>query len=562
VSRPLKAGEGPCAITLVLVDRADSFFALGVLPSLATSFQLDAAPNSYEVLVIARPERERELGLSLTSLGVPGRVIPSDSPEAFVALGASEARGESLCFVGDPGAASPLLVASLAAALSTYPRAVVVIRTLPLGGGALEKVLGHLARGLGVRGWHDDPFALVRQANPDADWLDPIAAPSNLAVPRSLLERRPLPILPVELLTGFDGTRVQLAGDAFLRPRHEGEPIPDVPTASAEERPVDADLHHFGVRIREGTTSVPRPPAFEAHVRPRLSVILVVHDMPREAPRTVRSLLPEYQRGMATDEYEILIIENGSKKPIPEAEVRRFPRNVHYHYLEDPPPSPAHAINFGAARATGEVLAIMIDGACLASPGALEAGLRPFRSFPNPVVVTRYFVLGWGLQRQTMLEGYDATREDELLSSIEWPKDGYRLFEVSSPLTFGGPTEHWLTSWFESNCLFLYKKTFERIGGADERFDFPGGGLVNIDFFVNASELPGAQPICVIGEGVFHQIHGGITSNTPAEDARAKELLYKAQYETLRGRPVSAPLKGYFFMGRLPNRASRKKMRG
>ena len=36
-----------------------------------------------------------------------------------------------------------------------------------------------------------------------------------------------------------------------------------------------------------------------------LSVVVVAYDMARELPRTLRSLAPGYQRGIAADEYEV-----------------------------------------------------------------------------------------------------------------------------------------------------------------------------------------------------------------------------------------------------------------
>ena len=42
--------------------------------------------------------------------------------------------------------------------------------------------------------------------------------------------------------------------------------------------------------------------------RPRLSVILCVYDMPREAPRTILSAAVPYQKDVTADDYEVLVI--------------------------------------------------------------------------------------------------------------------------------------------------------------------------------------------------------------------------------------------------------------
>jgi len=76
---------------------------------------------------------------------------------------------------------------------------------------------------------------------------------------------------------------------------------------------------------------------------------------------------------------------------------------------------------------------------------------------------------------------------------------------------------------FESNCLFLKKSLFEKLGGVDEAFSFPGGGLINLDTFKRAVETPGVTPIQVIGEGSFHQLHGGLTTNSDPQERSAIE---------------------------------------
>ena len=95
--------------------------------------------------------------------------------------------------------------------------------------------------------------------------------------------------------------------------------------------------------------------------QPELSVVVVVYDMGREAPRTLESLAVPYQQQMATSTYEVIVVDNGSPEPLPETLVRDMGPNFFYHYIEDASPSPASAINRGAALARGKILGIMID---------------------------------------------------------------------------------------------------------------------------------------------------------------------------------------------------------
>ena len=54
---------------------------------------------------------------------------------------------------------------------------------------------------------------------------------------------------------------------------------------------------------------------------PVLSVVVVVHDMARELPRTLRTLDPAHQRGIAADDYEVVVVDNGSVVPVSPADL-------------------------------------------------------------------------------------------------------------------------------------------------------------------------------------------------------------------------------------------------
>jgi glycosyltransferase involved in cell wall biosynthesis len=49
--------------------------------------------------------------------------------------------------------------------------------------------------------------------------------------------------------------------------------------------------------------------------RPDVSVVVVAWDMPGELPRTLASLSPSMQRGMAAGSYEVIVVDNGSDPP-------------------------------------------------------------------------------------------------------------------------------------------------------------------------------------------------------------------------------------------------------
>ena len=93
----------------------------------------------------------------------------------------------------------------------------------------------------------------------------------------------------------------------------------------------------------------------------------------------------------------------------------------------------------------------------------------------------------------------------------------------------------------------------------DESFSAPGGGFVNLDFFERMVLTPGVTHVTMLGEGSFHQVHGGTTTNItePHELVRS----YDDQYEELRGRRFQIPPQRAHFVGSLTPMARRTKPR-
>jgi hypothetical protein len=286
--------------------------------------------------------------------------------------------------------------------------------------------------------------------------------------------------------------------------------------------------------------------------KPRLSVIVVVHDMRREARRTLHSLSRQYQRGIEGLDYEVIVVDNGSREPLGEEFVRQHGENFSYLYVEDAPKSPARAINAGAARARGEILCVMIDGAHVLTPGILGYAMKAFGAYANPVVATRYWFTGPGQQGDTVQAGFDAKAEDLLFERIGWPGDGYRMFEIGVFIT---PTADWMSSFFESNCLFMRRAVFDAIGGANESFDYPGGGFQNMDMMREAVEQDGVTLVTLLGEATFHQVHGGITTNVARAVREERVAMYREQYRKIRGKEYQVPHRPIEYLGHRPDLA-------
>ncbi|MCF8070548.1 MAG: glycosyltransferase family 2 protein [Desulfobacterales bacterium] len=283
--------------------------------------------------------------------------------------------------------------------------------------------------------------------------------------------------------------------------------------------------------------------------RPKLSVIVVVYDMQREATRTLYSLSPSYQKGVEEDEYEIVVVDNGSDYPLSESAVKAFGPNFTYHYIEHASPSPAMAMNYGIGEARGEHLGFMIDGARIVTPGIVRWALKGLEMFPRPIVATCGWHLGPEIQLHSIQKGYyNQGVEDHLLKRVSWEQDGYSLFTIST--LAGASMDGFFMPMAESNALFMTREMVESLGRFDPLFNMPGGGLVNLDFYVRANDLPGSELLVILGEGSFHQIHGGVATNAQVDTnyfVRAHQ-----QYKAIRGKDFKKPMREPVFIGHMP----------
>jgi len=284
--------------------------------------------------------------------------------------------------------------------------------------------------------------------------------------------------------------------------------------------------------------------------RPKISVVVSMFNMVREAQRTLFSLSVSYQRDVHEEDYEVIVVDDGSAEPLSEELVKSFGKNFSYYYFANTSKSPAGAINFGVSKARGTFVGLMVDGARMASPGIIKYALAGMKLSSNPVVATLGFHLGPDAQYRSVSNGYNRETEDALLASIDWTNKGYRLFEIAS---FGGSSKDgFFLPIGESNCLFLLKETIERLGGMDEKFKVLGGGLVNLDMYKRACELPDSNLIIMLGEGTFHQLHGGVSTNMTEEKNLQHWNVSEAEYIELRNARFSCPSKSHEYIGHMP----------
>jgi hypothetical protein len=61
--------------------------------------------------------------------------------------------------------------------------------------------------------------------------------------------------------------------------------------------------------------------------------------------------------------------------------------------------------------------------------------------------------------------------------------------------------------------------------------------------------------VVVLGEGTFHQIHGGVMTNANPQDKRTRRELFEQEYRSIRGEPFERLRPDAFYLGAIPRQA-------
>ena len=283
-----------------------------------------------------------------------------------------------------------------------------------------------------------------------------------------------------------------------------------------------------------------------SRIPPKISVVVIVYDMPRQAMNTLYSLSRAYQRDVDDVAYEVLVVENLSRRNLRARKVHALGPEFHYLPRDEKGVSPVWALKEGIAAARGDVIGLMIDGARMVTPGVLRNVADAYKAFPDAVVATAGFHIGDDDHQNSSDRGHDEKLEKQLLASVPWQENGYLLYSVST-VSAANPYGL-LHPLMESNAMFATRAAIEDIGGPDERFDQAGGGVLNLDLFRELVERPASQLVVLPGEASFHQYHGGVTTQ---QDSNRESRLqaFRDRYVEVRSKPFHAPLREPVLLG-------------
>src|SRR5262249_33703937 len=125
-----------------------------------------------------------------------------------------------------------------------------------------------------------------------------------------------------------------------------------------------------------------QPGALTVTASNTISIVVIFHEMRREAARTLFTLTRGYQRDCALLQYEVIAVDHGSRRaPLAPEFVASFGANFRHIHIEPGSPSPARACNRAVEMSIGDIVMVMIDGARMLSPGVLRYTACAFEMF-------------------------------------------------------------------------------------------------------------------------------------------------------------------------------------
>ena len=79
---------------------------------------------------------------------------------------------------------------------------------------------------------------------------------------------------------------------------------------------------------------------------------------------------------------------------------------------------------------------------------------------------------------------------------------------------------------------------------------------MNLDLYKRMVQGGKSTVVGIIGEGTFHQVHGGDTTNSSGSDRKMKLATYQSEYYSIYQKAYSRPKVNIQYIGHMPTLAA------
>ncbi|RVD57253.1 glycosyltransferase family 2 protein [Mesorhizobium sp. M2D.F.Ca.ET.185.01.1.1] len=273
--------------------------------------------------------------------------------------------------------------------------------------------------------------------------------------------------------------------------------------------------------------------------------------MNREAPRTILSACCPYQKDVSPEDYEVIVVDNGSTSPFSLGDEVNFSPIPRIVSMPNPQPSPVFALNWAAMHlARGTHVLFAIDGARIFSDQLIANMLKAHAACADAFVYTLGCHLGSDVQMVSTIQGYNQEVEDKLIADSGWPARSAGLYNIS--VFAGSSSGGFWRPIQESNAFSMPRRLLDGLGGYHTGFTSPGGGLANLEIFARYVQRPNAKNICLLSDMTFHQVHGGI-----ATSGKVQYPTFAEEYLSIFGREYVRPSFDTIYLGPLRAEAAK-----
>ncbi|PPC76747.1 hypothetical protein C4K68_13880 [Pokkaliibacter plantistimulans] len=229
-----------------------------------------------------------------------------------------------------------------------------------------------------------------------------------------------------------------------------------------------------------------------------ITILIYAKDTKKELRRTLRALKDDYQKKAENFTWEIIVLDDNPSPSISAEQLGSILPGVKVVHNSSFGQSAFDFIKQSYSLASGKLIGLWTDASYIASPGTLHHAYNAWLSDSKSVIGLLSFQLGFDVHSRSVLEGFTEVVEQDLLKSVSWLKDGYKLFDIS---VLEEPSNGWFGCLNNCNVFFLDRELFSKI--INESL-FPENNF-SFSLWKMAVDYSKGNPWIILGEAVFKQ---------------------------------------------------------